>query len=102
MAIVRKPVFSSEEFIRKGAPGNFVVLDRLQDPGNIGTIIRTADAAGYSLVMAMKGTADVFSPKVVRAAARVFVPGACGLCGLGRGASAIYQGCRQEAHSDLS
>ena len=69
MAIVRKPVFSSEEFIRKGAPGNFVVLDRLQDPGNIGTIIRTADAAGYSLVMAMKGTADVFSPKVVRAAA---------------------------------
>lgn len=69
MAIVRKPVFSSEDFIHKGEPGNFVVLDRLQDPGNIGTIIRTAVGAGYSLVIAMKGTADIFSPKVVRAAA---------------------------------
>ena len=49
--------------------GVFVLLSGLQDPGNIGTIIRTADAAGYSLVIAMKGTADVFSPKVVRAAA---------------------------------
>mgnify|MGYP002514363653 CR=1 FL=1 len=56
------------EFIEKKSSGNFVVLDRLQDPGNIGTIIRTADAAGYKLVIAMKGTADIFSPKVVRSA----------------------------------
>lgn len=49
--------------------GDVIVLDRLQDPGNIGTIIRTADAAGFSGVMAMKGTGDIFSPKVVRAAA---------------------------------
>lgn len=69
LAIVKKPVVSQAELIKKGAMGNFVVLDRLQDPGNIGTIIRTADAAGYSLIVAMKGTADVFSPKVVRAAA---------------------------------
>ena len=41
-------IFPSADFIRKGAAEeNFVVLDRLQDPGNIGTIIRTADAAGY-------------------------------------------------------
>ena len=52
----------------ENAGGNFVVLDRLQDPGNIGTILRTADAAGYKLAVVMKGTADVFSPKVVRAA----------------------------------
>ena len=45
-----------------------MVLDRLQDPGNIGTILRTADAAGYRLAVVMKGTADIFSPKVVRAA----------------------------------
>lgn len=68
VAAVKKPVFSLEEFLNNGAPGNFVVLDRLQDPGNIGTIIRTADAAGYTLVIALKGTADIFSPKVVRAA----------------------------------
>lgn len=69
IAAVRKPVFSPEKFITCGAPGNFVILDRLQDPGNIGTILRTACAAGYTLAIAMKGTADVFSPKTVRAAA---------------------------------
>ena len=53
----------------KGRPGgNYVVLDRLQDPGNIGTILRTADAAGFDLAVFMKGTADPFSPKVVRSA----------------------------------
>ena len=53
----------------KGKPGgNYVVLDRLQDPGNIGTILRTADAAGYEMAVFMKGTADPYSPKVVRSA----------------------------------
>ena len=69
LAIVKKPEVSRKALLEQGAAGNFVVLDRLQDPGNIGTIIRTADAAGYGLVAVMKGTADVFSPKVVRAAA---------------------------------
>lgn len=46
-----------------------LILDRLQDPGNIGTMIRTAEAAGYSAIIAIKGTGDVTSPKVVRAAA---------------------------------
>ena len=48
---------------------NLVVLDRLQDPGNIGTIIRTAEGAGYGGILILKGTGDVFAPKVVRAAA---------------------------------
>ena len=67
IAIVKKPQISRKQFT-DDAGGNFVVLDRLQDPGNIGTILRTADAAGYRLAVVMKGTADVFSPKVVRAA----------------------------------
>ncbi len=49
--------------------GNIIVLDRLQDPGNIGTILRTADAAGFSLAVFLKGTADPYSPKAVRSAA---------------------------------
>ena len=68
LAIVKKPEVSRKALLEQGAAGNFVVLDRLQDPGNIGTIIRTADAAGYKLAIVMKGTADVFSPKAVRAA----------------------------------
>ena len=46
-----------------------VILDRLQDPGNIGSIVRTAEAAGFGTLIAIKGTGDVYSPKTVRAAA---------------------------------
>ena len=67
LAIVKKPEISKEMFASEQG-SNFVVLDRLQDPGNIGTILRTADAAGYRLAVVMKGTAAVFSPKTVRAA----------------------------------
>lgn len=48
---------------------SIVVLDRLQDPGNIGTIIRTCDGAGFAAIAVLKGTADVYSAKVIRAAA---------------------------------
>jgi TrmH family RNA methyltransferase len=49
-------------------PGDLVlVLDRVRDPGNCGTILRTAEAAGVSLVHCAPGTVDAFSPKVVRA-----------------------------------
>lgn len=65
----RKELSEAEFFEQAGKSGNIVVLDRLQDPGNIGTIIRTADAAGYKGVVAIKGCSDIFSPKVVRAAA---------------------------------
>lgn len=69
MAIVKKRIYRSEEFFGRTAPSNVIVLDRLQDPGNIGTILRTADAAGYMGAVIMKGTADIYSPKIVRAAA---------------------------------
>jgi len=55
------------EFCGRGK--NLVVLDRLQDPGNIGTIIRTAEGAGYAAAVVVKGTGDVYSPKTIRAAA---------------------------------
>ena len=44
-----------------------VILDRIQDPGNLGTIIRTADAAGALAVLLLEGCVDAYSPKVVRA-----------------------------------
>lgn len=47
---------------------HIVVLDGVQDPGNVGTIIRTADAAGLDGVLLSTQCADVFSPKVLRAA----------------------------------
>lgn len=45
----------------------FIIIDQLQDPGNIGTIIRTADAAGIDAIISLKGTVDIYSPKVTRA-----------------------------------
>lgn len=46
-----------------------LLLDQIQDPGNLGTILRTAVAAGVSFVGLGKGTVDPFNPKVVRSAA---------------------------------
>lgn len=43
-----------------------VVLDGIQDPGNLGTILRTVDAAGLNQIVLSKETADSFNPKVVR------------------------------------
>ena len=47
-------------------PGRYLVLDGVQDPGNVGTIWRTADAFGADAVILVNGCADPFSPKTVR------------------------------------
>lgn len=47
--------------------GNVVVLDSVQDPGNLGTILRTAAAAGVADVLLTEGCAQAWSPKVLRA-----------------------------------
>lgn len=47
--------------------GNFfILLDRVQDPGNLGTIIRTADAFGSNGIIVTNGCVDVFNPKTIR------------------------------------
>ncbi|KGX84826.1 TrmH family RNA methyltransferase [Pontibacillus marinus] len=49
--------------------GNFsrvLVLDAIQDPGNLGTLIRTADAAGFDAIIAGKGTVDPYNDKALR------------------------------------
>ncbi|OLN22646.1 RNA methyltransferase [Domibacillus antri] len=46
----------------------FLFIDAVQDPGNIGTMIRTADAAGLDAVVLGAGSADMYNPKVLRSA----------------------------------
>lgn len=67
LAVVAKPVWREEQILKPGR--NILVLDRVQDPGNLGTILRTADAADYGGVLVVKGSGDLYNPKVVRAAA---------------------------------
>jgi len=55
---------SVPEFTR----GTYIALDGVQDPGNIGTILRTAEAFGVDGVILLEGCADAYQPKVVRAA----------------------------------
>ena len=57
----RRPCSARRRFV--------VVADRLADPGNLGTILRSAEAAGVDAVVLTPGTVDVFNPKVVRASA---------------------------------
>ncbi|MCD8089922.1 MAG: RNA methyltransferase [Clostridiales bacterium] len=52
----------------KSKPEFIVVGEEIQDPGNLGTIIRTADAGGAGGVILTKGSADIYSPKVLRSA----------------------------------
>lgn len=51
------------------APELVVVVDGVQDPGNLGTLLRTAEATGVGHVMLAPGTVDPYNPKVVRGAA---------------------------------
>lgn len=48
-------------------PGDVLILDRIQDAGNVGSILRTAAAAGFTRVIALSGCAHLWSSKVLRA-----------------------------------
>jgi RNA methyltransferase, TrmH family len=67
IALVRPPEWRLEQLFR-GSP-LVLVLDSLQDPGNCGTIVRAAEAFGASGVMFLKGTANPYNPKTLRASA---------------------------------
>lgn len=75
-AIVKKDIWTAEDFFsadkagdKTGGKANYLVLDRIRDPGNGGSLIRTSEAAGFKGVIVLKGSVDVYSPKVVRAGA---------------------------------
>ena len=65
MAVVKLHISNLEDVLVDS--NNFLVLlDRLQDPGNMGTIIRTADALGANGVVITRGSVDMFNPKTIR------------------------------------
>lgn len=74
LCVAKIPSYSREALLgsREGTPRSakkplLLVLEDLQDPGNLGTIFRTAEAAGATGILMSAGTADLFNPKTVRA-----------------------------------
>ena len=65
IAVLRKPDYGECPVPQPGTL--YLALDDIQDPGNLGTIIRTADWFGIRDIFCSRGTADCFSPKVVQA-----------------------------------
>ncbi len=68
VAVCEIPEFVALDTISK-KNGNILYLDRIQDPGNLGTLLRTALWFGFEAVILAKGTADPYQPKVVRSTA---------------------------------
>ena len=66
MLAVTKAKCATLSDVMKKAPSLIVYLDRVQDPGNLGTIIRTADARGDAAVILSEGCVDLFNSKVIR------------------------------------
>jgi len=67
MAVVRQRETIPQDLQAADMPDLLVVVDGVQDPGNLGTIVRSADAAAASGVIVLKGSADVYNPKALRA-----------------------------------
>ena len=63
LVVMKIPKYSLENEENK----NIILLDKVQDLGNIGTIIRSCNAFGVDTILCTSGTADVYSPKAVRA-----------------------------------
>lgn len=65
VAVVRKKKFAlSKDFLKETSL--LLCLDNIRDPGNLGTIIRTADAAGVDGVLLSNGCVELYNPKVIR------------------------------------
>ena len=66
LTILKRPEYNLDLLLKRENP-LFVILENLQDPGNLGTIVRTGEGAGITGVIVSAGTVDIFNPKTIRA-----------------------------------
>ena len=66
LCVAKMPSYSREQLLGSAEP-LLLILENIQDPGNLGTMMRTAEAAGATGVIMSRETADLFNPKTVRA-----------------------------------
>lgn len=65
LTVLRQPEYRIENLLEKPSP-LLLLLEDIQDPGNLGTILRTGEGAGISGVIMTKQTVDIFNPKTIR------------------------------------
>lgn len=66
LALVRIPQMAEASLYTEGTVPFVLIVERLQDPGNLGTIIRTAEGAGVTGIILSADSVDLYNPKVVR------------------------------------
>lgn len=66
LCVVERPKYDLEQLL-SAERALLVVLENLQDPGNLGTIIRTGEGAGITGIVMNRGTVDIYNPKTIRA-----------------------------------
>ncbi len=67
ICVCRQNVFPDPYDILSGSgPRRLLILEGIQDPGNLGTMVRTAEGAGFNAIYADNNTVDVYNPKVIR------------------------------------
>ncbi|MBQ8052803.1 MAG: RNA methyltransferase [Lachnospiraceae bacterium] len=69
LCVAKMPSYDREDLLGDEKKGNplLLILENIQDPGNLGTMMRTAEAAGVTGVLMSRDTVDLFNPKTVRA-----------------------------------
>lgn len=65
LAIVSQPIYNIKDLLKE-AETTLLLLENLQDPGNLGTIVRTAEGAGFTGIILSKDSVDMFNSKVIR------------------------------------
>ena len=66
LAVVKQPSYDVKKLTDGTENPLFILLENLQDPGNLGTILRTAEGAGVTAVIMSSDTVDIYNPKVIR------------------------------------
>lgn len=67
LALVKMPAYTLEELLGNGkTPPHLLILESIQDPGNLGTMMRTGEGAGITGIIMNKSTVDLFNPKTIR------------------------------------
>lgn len=66
LSLVKQVHYQLSDLLMGTQPVHFMILEDIQDPGNLGTIFRTAEGAGVTGIIMTKGTVDIYNPKVIR------------------------------------